>query len=114
MSVYDNILGIAQISIKDTEQQKAITEKLLDEFNLQHLRRLNASVLSGGEIRRLMMARIMINKPKVILLDEPMAALDPIVVQDIQKYILKMTIQDIIRALSQPFYSGIEFFQLKT
>ena len=48
MSVYENILGIAQISIKDTEKQKNITEKLLDEFNLQHLRSLNASVLSGG------------------------------------------------------------------
>ena len=40
MSVYDNILGIAQISIKGSENQKAITEKLLDEFNLQHLRSL--------------------------------------------------------------------------
>ena len=64
--------------------------KLLDEFNLQHLRNLNASVLSGGEIRRLMMARLMINKPKIVLLDEPLAALDPIVIQDIQKYILKI------------------------
>ena len=73
MSVYDNILGIAQISVKGSENQKAITEKLLDEFNLQHLRSLNASVLSGGEIRRLMLA-----------------ALDPIVVQDIQKYIMKI------------------------
>ena len=90
MSVFDNLLGIAQISIKDTKEQKAITEKLLDEFNLQHLRTLNASVLSGGEIRRLMMARIMINKPKIVLLDEPLAALDPIVIQDIQKYILKI------------------------
>ena len=89
MSVYDNILGVAQISIKGTENQKAITEKLLDEFNLQHLRTLNASVLSGGEIRRLMMARVMINKPKIVLLDEPLAALDPLVIQDIQKYILK-------------------------
>ena len=71
MSVYDNILGIAQISIKDATKQKAITEKLLDEFNLQHLRTLNASVLSGGEIRRLMMARVMINNPKIVLLDEP-------------------------------------------
>ena len=52
MSVYDNILGVAQISIENSEKQKAITEKLLDEFNLQHLRSLNASVLSGGEIRR--------------------------------------------------------------
>ena len=90
MSVYDNILGIAQISIKGSENQKAITEKLLDEFNLQHLRSLKASVLSGGEIRRLMMARVMINKPKIVLLDEPLAALDPIVIQDIQKYIMKI------------------------
>ena len=90
MSVFDNILGIAQINIKNSEQQKAVTEKLLDEFNLQHLRSLNASVLSGGEIRRLMMARIMIKKPKIVLLDEPLAALDPLVVQDIQKYILKI------------------------
>ena len=90
MSVYDSILGIAQISIKSVNEQKKITERLLDEFNLQHLRSLNASVLSGGEIRRLMMARIMINKPKIVLLDEPLAALDPIVIQDIQKYILKI------------------------
>ena len=90
MSVYDNIIGIAQISVKGAEKQKEITEKLLDEFNLQHLRALNASVLSGGEIRRLMMARVMINKPKIVLLDEPLAALDPIVIQDIQKYILKI------------------------
>lgn len=90
MSVYDNILGVAQISIKGSTNQKAITEKLLDEFNLQHLRTLNASVLSGGEIRRLMMARVMINKPKVILLDEPYAALDPQIIQDIQKYIFKI------------------------
>ena len=52
MSVYDNILGVAQLSIKGVDNQKSITEKLLDEFNLQHLRTLNASVLSGGEIRR--------------------------------------------------------------
>ncbi len=90
MSVYDNILGIAQIFIKGVENQKSVTEKLLDEFNLQHLRTLNASVLSGGEIRRLMMARVMINKPKIVLLDEPLAALDPLVIQDIQKYILKI------------------------
>ena len=90
MSVYDNVLGIAQISIKGADEQKAITEKLLDEFNLQHLRSLNASVLSGGEIRRLMMARVMINQPKIVLLDEPLAALDPLVIQDIQKYILRI------------------------
>ena len=90
MTVYDNIMGIAQISIKSFENQKAVTEKLLDEFNLQHLRSLNASVLSGGEVRRVMLARLMINKPKIVLLDEPLAALDPQIIQDIQKYILKI------------------------
>ncbi len=90
LSVYDNLLGVCQLSIKGTDNQIAMVEKLLDEFNLQHLRNIQSNVLSGGEVRRLMMARILINKPSVILLDEPMAALDPIVVQDIQKYILKI------------------------
>jgi len=90
MSVYDNLLGICQLSIKESKKQIDMVEKLLDEFNLQHLRELHRNVLSGGEVRRLMMARILINKPSVIFLDEPMAALDPIVVQDIQKYILKI------------------------
>ena len=62
----------------------------MDEFNLQHLRSLSASVLSGGEVKRLMMARVMIKKPKIVLLDEPLAALDPLVIQDVQKYIIKI------------------------
>ena len=90
LSTYDNIFGICQLYFKDLAKQKAITEKLLDEFNLQHLRSLNASVLSGGEVRRVMLARLMINKPKIVLLDEPLAALDPQIIQDIQKYILKI------------------------
>jgi lipopolysaccharide export system ATP-binding protein len=90
MSVRDNILGICQLTIKGDLNQIKLTERLLDEFNLQHLRNIQASNLSGGEVRRLMLARLLINKPSVVLLDEPMAALDPIVVQDIQKYILKL------------------------
>jgi len=90
ISVYDNLLGICQLCIKGEGEQIKMTEKLLDEFNLQHLRNIHASNLSGGEVRRLMLARLLINKPNVVLLDEPMAALDPIVVQDIQKYILKL------------------------
>jgi lipopolysaccharide export system ATP-binding protein len=90
ISVYNNILGICQLCIKGAQNQIKMTEQLLDEFNLQHLRNIHASNLSGGEVRRLMLARLLINKPSVVLLDEPMAALDPIVVQDIQKYILKL------------------------
>ena len=90
LTVFNNLLGIAQIFIKDPEKQRSIVETLLDSFNLQHLRSLNASVLSGGEVRRVMLARLMINKPRVILLDEPFAALDPQIIQDIQKYIFKI------------------------
>ena len=90
MTVLDNLLGICQISIKGTDKQKLTVEKLLTEFNLQHLRNINANSLSGGEVRRLQIARTLINNPKIILLDEPMAALDPIVVQDIQKFIKKL------------------------
>ena len=90
MSVYDNIMGIAQLSIKGVENQKAITEQILNQFNLQHLRTINANALSGGEAKRMMISRLMINKPKIILLDEPYANLDPQIVQDIQKYIFKI------------------------
>ena len=90
MSTYENIYGLCQIHIKGQKKQKEETERLLDEFNLQHLRSLNASVLSGGEAKRLMLARVMINKPKIILIDEIFSMVDPIVVQEMKKYILKI------------------------
>ena len=90
ISTYENIYGLCQLHIKDPQKQKEETERLLDEFNLQHLRSLNASVLSGGEAKRLQLARIMINKPKIILIDEIFSMVDPIVVQEMQKYILKI------------------------
>ena len=89
MSTYENIYGLCQLHIKDQQKQEE-TERLLDEFNLQHLRSLNASVLSGGEAKRLQLARIMINKPKIILIDEIFSMVDPIVVQEMQKYIFKI------------------------
>ena len=90
MSVFNNLLGISQITIEGVEKQRSLVEKLMTEFNLQHLKNINANLLSGGEMRRLQIARTLIGSPQVILLDEPMAALDPIVVQDIQKFILKL------------------------
>ena len=90
MSTYDNLLAVVQLNVKKNDKQRLMVEQLLNEFNLQHLRNINANLLSGGEVRRLQIARTLVNNPKVILLDEPMAALDPIVVQDIQKYILKL------------------------
>ena len=90
MSVYNNLLGICQLTLKNADEQRRMTEKLLDEFNLQHLRTLNSNVLSGGEVRRLMMARIMINKPKVILLDEPMAGMNVEEKREMCRFILEV------------------------
>ena len=90
MSVFHNVLGVCELSIKGVDEQKAVAEKILDRFNLQHLRSVNANYLSGGELRRLMMARVMINNPKVVLLDEPFAALDPLIIEEISKYILSI------------------------
>ena len=90
LSCYENLFGLVQLHVKDRKKQKDETERLLEQFNLVHLRALNASVLSGGEAKRLQLARLMINKPKIVLLNEPYSALDPIVIEDIQKYILKI------------------------
>mgnify|MGYP001231661524 CR=1 FL=1 len=93
MDTYSNLMGVAELCIKKDEQRRLVVEKLMNEFNLQHLKNINANLLSGGEVRRLQIARTLITKPKVILLDEPLAALDPIVVQEIQNYILKLQAQ---------------------
>ena len=65
ISVFDNLLGIAQIVIKGADKQHSTVEKLMTEFNLQHLRNINANLLSGGEVRRLQICRTLINNPKV-------------------------------------------------
>ena len=90
LSVFNNLYGLIQIYEKDPSKQVEKTERLLDEFNLQHLRSLNASVLSGGEAKRLQLARLMINNPKIVLLDELFSMVDPIIIQEMQKYLMRI------------------------
>ncbi len=90
LSTYDNLFGLCQLHIKDTKKQKEETKRLLSEFNLEHLASINASVLSGGEAKRLSLARLMINNPKIVLLDELFSMVDPIIIQEMQKYIMKI------------------------
>jgi len=90
MSCIDNLMAVADLCIKGREEQVKTVERLLDTFNLQHLRNINAMHLSGGEIKRLGLARLLINNPKVVLIDEGTANLDPVTVQDVQSYILKL------------------------
>ena len=90
LTVYENLLGIAQIVKKNTEEQKAIVEQLMAEFSITHLRDVKATALSGGERRRTEIARCLINSPKVLLLDEPFAGVDLLSIQDIKQLLLKL------------------------
>ena len=90
LTVYENLLGIAQIVIKNSIKQKDVVEKLMAEFSITHLRDVKSSALSGGERRRTEIARCLINNPKILLLDEPFAGVDLLSIQDIKGLLLKL------------------------
>ena len=90
LTVYENLLGIAQIVKKNSADQNDIVEKLMAEFSITHLRDIKATALSGGERRRTEIARCLINNPKVLLLDEPFAGVDLLSIQDIKSLLLKL------------------------
>ena len=90
LTVYENLLGIAQIIKKNSTVQKDIVEKLMAEFSITHLRDVKATALSGGERRRTEIARCLINNPKILLLDEPFAGVDLLSIQDIKHLLLKL------------------------
>lgn len=88
LNVEDNIRGIIQTqSDMNPEDQDALLEDLLIEFSISHLRRTPAVALSGGERRRVEIARALASRPNFILLDEPLAGIDPIAVNDIRTLI---------------------------
>ncbi len=84
MSVEDNILAILEISTPDRHKRRERLEELLNEFSISHLRRAPALALSGGERRRVEIARLLASNPKYLLLDEPFAGVDPIAVGEIR------------------------------
>jgi len=90
LTVYENLLGIAQIVKKTVVEQKEIVEKLMAEFSITHLRDIKAIALSGGERRRTEIARCLISNPKILLLDEPFAGVDLLSIQDIKGLLLKL------------------------
>ena len=87
MTVEQNIRAILEISIKHKSRIDAELEKLLADLNIERLRNNPAPSLSGGERRRVEIARVLAMQPRFILLDEPFAGVDPIAVIDIQKII---------------------------
>ncbi|MFA6191787.1 MAG: LPS export ABC transporter ATP-binding protein [Sulfurimonas sp.] len=95
LSVEDNLMVAAQVGIKGKEAQEARILELLDMFNIEPIRYRKGISLSGGERRRVEIARALVNKPKFLLLDEPFAGVDPIAVMDIQKVIKQLVSYDI-------------------
>ncbi|VVH65529.1 Lipopolysaccharide ABC transporter, ATP-binding protein LptB [uncultured Gammaproteobacteria bacterium] len=91
LSVADNIMAVLELNqALDKAAQKNRLEELLAEFNIGHIRALNGLSLSGGERRRVEIARAVAMEPKFILLDEPFAGVDPISVGDIQQIIFHL------------------------
>ena len=95
LSVEDNILAVLEITVTDRHKRRERLEELLSEFSITHLRRTPALALSGGERRRVEIARCLAADPKYLLLDEPFAGVDPIAVEDIQAIVAKLKFRNI-------------------
>lgn len=90
LTVEENLIAVLERTEKDRKKINKKVETLLAEFGLEKLHKQKAITLSGGEKRRLEVARAMINEPRIILLDEPFVGIDPITVADLKKTINKL------------------------
>ncbi len=95
MNVEDNIYAILEIVESDKAKRNARLEELLQEFSITHIRKSHALSLSGGERRRVEIARALASNPSFILLDEPFAGIDPIAVNDIRLMVSHLTSKNI-------------------
>ncbi len=90
LTVEQNILAILQYVKMTDDERQARLEELIEEFHLSSVRRSKGYVLSGGERRRTEIARSLTTNPKIMLLDEPFAGIDPIAVDDLQQQVLRL------------------------
>jgi len=90
MTAEENIRAVAEVVVQDREKEDELVEHLLNEFKISHLRTASALSLSGGEARRVEIARCLCTNPKILLLDEPFAALDPIAITELKEMLKKL------------------------
>ena len=95
LSVEDNLKIVLETIIPNKDEQNQLIDKLLNEFNISHIRNNIGAGLSGGERRRVEICRTLALKPDFVLLDEPFAGVDPIAVEDIQHMIISLKKQNI-------------------
>jgi lipopolysaccharide export system ATP-binding protein len=91
LTVEENIRAVLEISNQDRDERERLLDALLDEFAIKHIRRTPAVALSGGERRRVEIARALATRPSFMLLDEPFAGIDPIAIGDIRDLVRHLT-----------------------
>jgi lipopolysaccharide export system ATP-binding protein len=91
LTVEDNIRAVLELTLSDRAKREAKLSELLDEFHISHLRNAPAVALSGGERRRVEIARALAAGPRFMLLDEPFAGIDPIAISDIRQLVRQLT-----------------------
>lgn len=84
LTVEQNLLGVMELLDMDRKTRKKRTDELLEQFAITHIHKSKAGSLSGGERRRLEIARCLVSEPEIILLDEPFTGIDPVTIQSIQ------------------------------
>lgn len=87
LSVQNNLLGVMEMLGVNRRERRLRTEQLMEQFGITKLRRSKAMSLSGGERRRLEIARCLVSNPKIILLDEPFTGIDPVTIDNIQQIV---------------------------
>ena len=95
LSVENNLLGIVELSATDSQEASKTVTKLIDDFGLSKILNVKGRMLSGGQRRKVEIARTLISSPNLILLDEPFAGIDPIAVEEIKELLKEISKKDI-------------------